>query len=220
MLEKLAEFGNCKIIKVKLGTDHDIEIIENIRAHFTGIIRVDANEGWTAEEAVRILNEMERFDLELCEQPVPAGHPQQLRWIRERVNIPIVADEDAKDARDLLTLRDCVDGVNVKLVKTGGIRGAIDMMKTARALGLRVMIGCMLESSLLATAAAQLTPLADWADIDGPALLAEDPFVGVTYDHGRLVLPNAPGLGVVSKTKTDMISALSRDTLVNRSEAT
>ncbi|MBV8373777.1 MAG: dipeptide epimerase, partial [Candidatus Eremiobacteraeota bacterium] len=167
-----------------------------IRQRYRGTIRIDANEGWNVETAVAILGEIARFDIEFCEQPVPAGRPEQLRAIRERVSIPIVADEDARDARDLPALYGCVDGVNVKLAKTGGLRGALAMIATARAMGLKIMLGCMVESAICATAAAHISPLVDWADIDGPFLTARDPFAGVTYDRGKLVLPDAPGLGV------------------------
>ena len=132
---------------------------------------------------MRILRELERYEIEFCEQPIPAGHPRELRAdSRARVSIPIVADEDALVASDLPRLHGCVDGVNVKLAKTGGIRGALAMIHTARAMGLKVMIGCMVESAIAATAAAHLSPLVDWADIDGPFLIARDPFAGVTYD--------------------------------------
>ena len=161
------------MIKVKLGTGAEIETMAAIRSIYTGTIRVDANEGWTPETAVTILRELERFDVEFCEQPIPAGTPERLRWIRERTSIPIVTDEDSKDANDLPALAGCVDGINVKLVKCGGIRGALAMIHTARALGLKIMLGCMVESAILSTAAAHLSPLVDWADLDGPFLVAE-----------------------------------------------
>ncbi|GAC1654722.1 MAG: dipeptide epimerase [Vulcanimicrobiaceae bacterium] len=198
-LEKLVEIGDHPILKVKLGAgtpEQDIATIELIRSRYSGTIRIDANEGWTPQSAVRILGELERFEIEFCEQPVAAGAPEQLRFIRERARIPIVTDEDSRDARDLPALYGCVDGINVKLVKCGGIRGALEMIHTARALGFKIMLGCMVESAILSTAAAVLTPLVDWADIDGPFLTAADPFEGVSYEHGKLVLPNAPGLGV------------------------
>ncbi|HEY1429058.1 MAG TPA: enolase C-terminal domain-like protein, partial [Candidatus Tumulicola sp.] len=132
-----------------------------------------------------------------------AGNPQALRTIRERSNIPIVADEDAHTAESLAQLYGCVDGVNVKLAKTGGLRGALAMIHTARAMKMRVMIGCMVESAVAATAAAHLSPLADWADIDGPFLTASDPFSGITYDRGKIVLPNAPGLGIREDAKAN-----------------
>jgi L-alanine-DL-glutamate epimerase-like enolase superfamily enzyme len=195
-LAKVREVGEHPVIKVKLGKGSEIETIEAIRSVYTGAIRVDANEGWTPEQTVSLLGELRRFEIEFCEQPIPAGSPEKLRWIRERSPIPIVTDEDSKDAGDLAALRGCVDGVNVKLVKCGGIRGALTMIHTARALGLKIMLGCMVESQILTTAAAHLSPLVDWADLDGPFLTARDPFAGITYAGGKIVLPDGPGLGV------------------------
>ncbi|MGC1380719.1 MAG: dipeptide epimerase [Candidatus Baltobacteraceae bacterium] len=198
-LRKVAEAGDHPILKVKLGgaaPQDDVATIDAIRSQYHGAIRIDANEGWDVETAVRVLRELERYEIEFCEQPIPSGHPEQLRAIRERVAIPIVADEDALVASDLPRLMGCVDGVNVKLSKTGGIRGAIAMIHTARAMGMKVMLGCMVESAIAATAAAHVSPLVDWADIDGPFLVAQDPFIGLTYDRGKIVLPDAPGLGV------------------------
>jgi L-Ala-D/L-Glu epimerase len=195
-LAKLREIGPHPVIKVKLGRGAELETIEAIRAAYTGTIRIDANEGWTPERAVELLAQMEKFEIEFCEQPIPAGAPEKLRWIRERSPIPIVTDEDSKDASDLPALRGCVDGINVKLVKCGGIRGALKMIHTARALGFKIMLGCMVETQILTTAAAHLSPLVDWADLDGPFLTAHDPFTGIVYDAGKIVLPAGPGLGV------------------------
>jgi L-alanine-DL-glutamate epimerase-like enolase superfamily enzyme len=199
MLAKVHEVGTHPVIKVKVGAGAEVETIAAIRAIYTGTIRVDANEGWTPESAVAILTELARYDIEFCEQPIPAGTPERLRWIRERTSIPLVTDEDSKDARDLPALAGCVDGINVKLVKCGGIRGALEMIHTARALDLKIMLGCMVESAILTTAAAQLSPLVDWADLDGPFLVANDPFDGLQYANGKIVLPDRPGLGVVEK---------------------
>ena len=199
---KVAEIADHPILKVKLGIGDDatqIETIASIRTHYTGTIRIDANEGWDAHGAVRLLRALEPYEIEFCEQPIPAGAPEQLRYVREHTGIPIVTDEDSCTAADLPRLAGCVDGVNIKLVKCGGIRGALAMIHTARSLGLKIMLGCMVETSLLATAAAHLSPLVDWADIDGPFLIAEDPFVGVTYTQGKLVLPNGPGLCVAER---------------------
>ena len=199
-LAKVRAVRDHPTIKVKLGAGNEIETIAAIRASYTGTIRVDANEGWTAEVAVTTLRELQRFDIEFCEQPIPAGTPARLRWIRERSPIPIVADEDAAGAADLAVLAGCVDGVNVKLVKCGGLRAALAMIHAARALGFKVMLGCMVESAILTTAAAHLSPLVDWADLDGPFLVARDPFTGITYDRGKIVLPAGPGLGVRERT--------------------
>lgn len=198
-IEKIRAIGDHPVIKVKLGKGAEIETIAAIRGVYRHAIRIDANEGWTPERSVQLLRELERFDIEFCEQPIPAGTPEKLRWIRERSKIPLVADEDAKGAHDLGALVGCVDGINIKLVKCGGIRGALAMVHAARALGFKIMLGCMVESQILTTAAAQLSPLVDWADLDGPFLTATDPFEGITYDRGKIVLPAGPGLGVRAK---------------------
>jgi L-alanine-DL-glutamate epimerase-like enolase superfamily enzyme len=201
-LRKVKELGNHPVMKLKLGsgtTAAQIETVEAIRSKYAGMIRIDANEGWSAEQAVKILGELARFEIEFCEQPIPAGRPDQLHYVRERSKIPIVTDEDSRTAEDLPTLFGCVDGINVKLVKTGGIRGALKMIHTARALKFKIMLGCMVESQILSTAAAHLSPLVDWADIDGPFLTKDDPFSGITYERGKIVLPDGPGLGVREK---------------------
>ncbi len=198
-LRKVDEVREHPILKVKVGSGtpaEQVATIAAIRERYTGTIRIDANEGWDVERAIEILRELQRYEIEFCEQPIAAGNPAGLRAVRENSAIPIVTDEDSLVASDLPRLYGCVDGVNVKLCKTGGIRGALAMIHTARAMGLKVMLGCMVESAIAATAAAHISPLVDWADIDGPFLTASDPFTGVTYDRGKLVLPDAPGLGV------------------------
>ncbi len=197
-LAKVRAVGAHPILKIKLGRGAEVETIAAIRDIYTGTLRIDANEGWTPEQSVALLAELQRYEIEFCEQPIPAGTPERLRWIRERSSIPIVTDEDSRDAADLPGLRGCVDGVNVKLVKCGGIRGALAMIHTARALGFKIMLGCMVESQILTTAAAHLSPLVDWADLDGPFLTAGDPFSGIRYAAGKIVLPDGPGLGVVA----------------------
>ena len=202
-LKKIAEIGDHPIMKVKLGTGSvrdEIAMVELIRSHYTGTIRLDANEGWNPEQAVEILAEIARFDIEFCEQPIPAGNPAGLRYIRERSKIPIVTDEDSRDVADLPALHGCVDGINIKLVKCGGIREALKMVHVARALGMKIMLGCMVESQISASAAAHLSPLVDWADIDGPFLTAADPFDGISYHDGKIVLNDGPGLGVREKS--------------------
>jgi L-alanine-DL-glutamate epimerase-like enolase superfamily enzyme len=198
-LRKLEEAAHYPILKVKLGTGtlaEQVEIVAAIRARYGGALRIDANEGWSVDDAVIILRELARYEIEFCEQPVAAGNPQWLRAVRDRVSIPIVADEDCLVASDLPALHGCIDGVNVKLAKAGGVRGALATIHTARAMGLKVMIGCMVESAIAATAAAHISPLADWADLDGPLLISHDPFAGVRYDGGKVLIPDAPGLGV------------------------
>jgi L-Ala-D/L-Glu epimerase len=201
-LAKVHEARHYPILKVKVGTERDIETLEAIRSAYRGVIRVDANEAWSPDEAVRTLRELERFDIEFCEQPIEAGHPEQLRFVRERSKIPILVDEDSVTSADLPRLDGCVDGINIKLVKCGGLREALRMIHTARAMRLKVMLGCMIESSILATAAAHLTPLCDFADLDGPLLVTDDPYTGVRYDGARMRLPDAPGLGVALRHPT------------------
>jgi L-alanine-DL-glutamate epimerase-like enolase superfamily enzyme len=198
-IDKTREARHLPVLKVKLGNGKEIETLDAIRSVYTGTVRLDANEGWSAEQAAAILPELARFDVEFCEQPIPAGHPEQLRFVREHSPVPIVADEDCRTLEDVAKLSGCVDGINIKLVKCGGMREAVRMIHAARALGMKVMIGCMIESSVLCTAAAQLTPLVDYADLDGPLLITDDPFVGVSYDAGRLLLPARAGLGVMPR---------------------
>ncbi len=198
-LRKVHEAAHYPILKVKLGAGtlaEQVEIVAAIRARYGGALRIDANEGWSVDDAIIILRELARYEIEFCEQPVAAGNPQWLRAVRDRVSIPIVADEDCLVASDLPPLYGCIDGVNVKLAKAGGVRGALATIHTARAMGLKVMIGCMVESAIAATAAAHISPLADWADLDGPLLISRDPFTGVRYDGGKVLIPDAPGLGV------------------------
>jgi L-Ala-D/L-Glu epimerase len=201
-IEKTKEARHFPILKVKLGAGKEIETLEAIRSVYSGRIRLDANEGWTPDAAVSMLASLERFGIEFCEQPIEAGHPDQLRFVKERAPIPIFADEDVRTLDDLARLYGCVDGINIKLVKCGGMREAVRMIHAARALGMQIMLGCMIESSVLATAAAHLTPLCDHADLDGPLLVDDDPFAGVRFEGGRLRLPDAPGLGVAPRTAT------------------
>jgi len=201
-IAKVEEIRDHPVMKVKLGggsVEQEIAMMELIRSRYTGTIRIDANEGWDVESAVRILAEIARFDIEFCEQPIPAGNPAGLKHIRENSAIPIVTDEDSRFPSDLPALYGCVDGINIKLVKCGGIRPALEMVHTARAMGMKIMLGCMVESQISASAAAHLSPLVDWADIDGPFLTASDPFDGITYKDGKIVLNDLPGLGVREK---------------------
>ena len=164
----------------------------------TGLpLTVDANEAWTdPERAAAAIRWMEDRGVLLVEQPLPAGDLEGARALKKRVAMPLFADEAALVAADLDRIRGVFDGVNVKVQKAGGLRAARRMIARARALGMRVMIGCMLETSIGITAAAHLAPLADHVDLDGNLLLAEDPFRGAPVRDGRLVLPEVPGLGV------------------------
>ena len=184
------------ILKVKLGTPRDIEIIQTLRDITDKPIYVDANTAWHPKEAVRKIQELARYGVELVEQPTKPGDLGGLKFVREHTELPIIADESIKRAADIPALAECVDGINIKLVKCGGLLEARRMIHVARAHGLLVMLGCMIESSLGITAAAHLTPLVDYADLDGNLLIANDPYTGVTLDKGKLILPKRPGIGV------------------------
>jgi putative nucleotidyltransferase with HDIG domain len=184
------------ILKIKLGTKHDVEIVREIRDVSSAILRVDANAAWTVKDALRMIDLLAPYDLEMIEQPIPPGDLAGLKLLRDHSPIPIFADESCVTCEDIPPLAGVVDGINIKLVKCGGISHALKMIHVARAHGLRVMIGCMIESSLGITAAAHLAPLVDYLDLDGALLLADDPFSGVGIVEGRLMLPDAPGLGV------------------------
>lgn len=196
MVERARALAEYPIVKMKVGFDGDVDAVAAVRAVHPGTIRIDANEGWDAAEAIERLRALERLDVELCEQPVPADRHDDLRRVREGSPIPVVADEDVHTAADVARLAGVVDGVNLKLRKTGGIREMVRAIAVARAHGMLVMIGCDLESGIAGSAGAHVAALADVVDLDGPWLLARDPYPGVRYDHGRLTLPDAPGLGV------------------------
>jgi L-alanine-DL-glutamate epimerase-like enolase superfamily enzyme len=189
------------ILKIKVGTAADIEMVRAIREVTTATLRVDANAAWNPKEAVRAVEALAPYGIELIEQPVAADDLDGLRLVRERSPIPIIADESCVMPEDVPRLAGCVDGINIKLAKCGGLRNALKMIHVARAHHLAVMLGCMVSSTLAITAAAQLAPLVDYADLDGALLLANDPFQGVRFDAGRILLPEAPGLGVVPRTQ-------------------
>ncbi len=197
MAEKTRHVEAYPILKVKLGTPQDIEILQKLREVTDKPIYVDANTAWTPKEAVRKIRELARYGVELVEQPTKPDDLVGLKFVREHSELPIIADESVKRASDILALAECVDGINIKLVKCGGLLEAYRMISVARAHGLSVMLGCMIESSLGITAAAHLTPLVDYADLDGNLLVANDPYTGVSLDKGKLILPNRPGIGVM-----------------------
>jgi L-Ala-D/L-Glu epimerase len=196
MRAKVREAEQYPILKIKLGTDRDVEILRTIRDTTDREIRVDANCGWTLKQTVRMLPVLEEFGVTVLEQPLPADQLDGLGEIRRRADIPVIADESCETAADIPPLVGKVDGINIKLAKCGSLREAIRMIAIARAHGMTVMVGCMIESSIGITAAAHFTPLVDIVDLDGAALLADDPFVGAAIDGGQVSLPAGPGLGV------------------------
>lgn len=196
---KVKEAAEYPILKVKLGTDHDVEVLRTIRETTDREIRVDANCGWTVKQAIAMLPVLQDFGVTVLEQPLPPDQLDGLGEITRRAPIPVIADESCETAADIPRLVGKVDGINIKLAKCGGLREAFRMIAVARAHGMLVMVGCMIESSLAITAAAHFTPLVDIVDLDGAALLANDPFLGATIRGGQVALPDGPGLGVKRK---------------------
>lgn len=199
VVAKVAEAAEFEILKVKLGGADDRAMLEAIRDATRQRLRVDVNEGWaaleTAEAAARV-EWLEGLGVEMLEQPFPAAEIEANRALRRRVRLPIFADESVHRAADLPRLAGAFDGVNIKLMKCGGIGEALRMIAAGRALGLKLMLGCMVETSLAITAAAQIAPLVDEADLDGALLVSNDPYRGATFRGGAITLPDGPGLGV------------------------
>jgi L-alanine-DL-glutamate epimerase-like enolase superfamily enzyme len=195
--QKTIEAADYPVLKVKVGLKTDEETIAAVRSVTQKPLRVDANEGWTdKEEAVRKINWLETQGVEFIEQPMPAHMLEETKYVRSKVHLPIMADEACTSARDIPKLKEAYDGINVKLDKAGGIVEARRWIGMARALDMKVMLGCMISSSCSCTAAAQLSPLVDYADLDGFLLISNDPFTGVTVEKGKIILPTGPGLGL------------------------
>jgi len=197
MQQKIREAEDYPILKIKVGKDNDEEIMKAVREVTKKTLRVDANEGWkTKEEALKKILWLEKMGVEFIEQPMPSDNLEEVRWLRERVNIPIIADEAVKIAADIPMLATAYDGINIKLMKSAGIQEALRMIWMARSLGMKVMLGCMVESSCAIAAAAHISPLVDYVDLDGNLLISNDPFKAVHMDKGRLILADKPGLGL------------------------
>ena len=193
---KVLEAEPHPVLKVKLGARDVRETFGAVRAATSKPLRVDGNEAWRPEEALRHIEWLAGQGVELVEQPLPAADVEGAKWLRERSPLPLVADEAVLMAADVPRLVEGYHGINVKLQKCGGIREALRLIETARSCGLKVMLGCMVETSVGIAAAAHLGPLADWLDLDGNLLIAEDPFVGHPVVRGYIQLGDGPGLGV------------------------
>jgi L-alanine-DL-glutamate epimerase-like enolase superfamily enzyme len=197
MAERAAAASGFLVLKIKLGFEGDERALERVAAAVAGRrLRVDANAGWSRKTALRRLRLLEEVGVELVEQPLPAEDLEGLAALRAAARLPIVADESCVTARDLRRVAGAVDGVNVKLAKTGSVGEALRLIEGARALGLSVMLGCMVESSLGIAAAVHLSPLVDWVDLDGHLLVSDDPFRGLALQDGRVLPSDEPGLGV------------------------
>lgn len=201
MAKKARAASDYPILKIKVGTRNDVANLKAIREVSNAVIRVDANTAWGPKEAVRAINELAAFGIEFVEQPVAPHDLAGLKYVREHVPLPIITDESSITVEDIPRVAECTDGINIKLMKCGGLYHALKMIHVARAHNLKVMIGCMIESSLAITAAAHLTPLVDYADLDGHLLVDDDPYTGVKVKEGKLILPEGPGLGVVARTE-------------------
>ena len=195
-----AKVAGFAVLKVKLGHGDDEVILEAIRRVFDGMIRVDPNAAWTAQEAPGRIERIAQYGIEFVEQPVAPQDIDGLRFVREHSPLPIVADEAAVRLADVDRLAGACDGINVKLQKCGGIAEARAMIERAHQLGLKVMLGCRAaETSVAIAAAAHLAPAVEWADLDGNLLIVDDPFVAVPVELGRFVFSDRPGLGVVAR---------------------
>ncbi|ADD08019.1 dipeptide epimerase [Candidatus Aciduliprofundum boonei] len=196
---KLLDAG-AKVLKVKIGLnpDEDIERVRAIRKMTDAKIRVDGNQGYSLKRAMKVLREIEKFEIEFAEQPIPASEIDNLKILRESVDIPIIADESVHDSLDVLRLIGKVDGINIKLMKSGGIYEAMKMASIARAAGMKIMVGCMIETKVGITAGTHfaLGIGADYADLDGYWDLTKQPYLGVEYRDGYNYVPDKPGLGV------------------------
>ena len=201
IMAEQAKASGYPILKVKLGSEKDEQILTAIREVTDAKIRADANAGWSREQALTIIPRLVDYDLEFIEQPLAVDDVDGYFWLKDqlrlqRVKIPIFADETAKTSHDVAKLVGAIDGVVVKTMKSEGIREAQRMIHTARAHDMQIMLSCMVESSVGVTAAAHLAPLCDYADLDGPLLIKNDPYRGLEYEGARFTLPDAPGLGV------------------------
>ena len=196
---KLLDAG-AKVLKVKIGLnpDEDIERVRAIRKMTDAKIRVDGNQGYSLKRAMKVLREIEKFEIEFAEQPIPASEIDNLKILRESVDIPIIADESVHKSLDVLRLIGKVDGINIKLMKSGGIYEAMKMASIARAAGMKIMVGCMIETKVGITAGTHfaLGIGADYADLDGYWDLTKQPYLGVGYRDGYNYVPDKPGLGV------------------------
>ncbi len=199
LVQKIREAKEFSVLKIKLGTASDREIIETVRNETDKPIRVDANEGWTREDALEKITWLENKNVQFVEQPLKKEDLEGHAWLKERVNLPIFADESARTAEDIHKIHAAFDGVVVKIMKAGGIQGALETIALAREYGLKTMLSCFLETSVAISAAAHISPMADYADLDGPLLVANDPFEGLSLVNGKIMVSDEPGLGVRRK---------------------
>ena len=196
--QKIKEADPYNILKVKLGTDliKDKSIIEHIRRETDKTIRIDANEGWDLETGISMSYWLADNNVEFIEQPFKSSNLSDTAKLKNKSPLPIIADENSVNASDIPRIENVFDGINIKLMKCGSLFEAVKMVNMARERGMKIMLGCMIESSVAITAAAHLSPLVDYADLDGNLLINNDPYTGVTVQNGKLILPQENGCGI------------------------
>ncbi len=199
-IETARRFAHWPILKLKM-TEPDEEIVRRVREVFPGQLWIDANGAWSATQALDAIARFQRYGVAMIEQPVARGRLDQLRFVHQHSPVPILSDQDCVGPQDVARLAGCASAIEIKLLRCGGISSALEMIRTARRLGLKVMLGCVPESVLGITAMAQLGGLADFLDLDGHIDLLDDPFEGVLIESGRVILPAKPGLGVSRRQK-------------------
>ncbi|WP_293935039.1 dipeptide epimerase [Sphingobacterium sp. UBA6645] len=196
--KKVEEAQQFKILKVKLGLDTDKMIIDTIRSVTDVPLCADVNQGWkNKEEALEMAHWLDERNVVFLEQPMPKEMIDENAWLTERSPIPTIADEGCQRLADVTALRGVYTGINIKLMKCTGMREAKQMAELARALDMKVMLGCMTETSCAISAAAQLAPLVDWADLDGALLIGNDIYEGMYVENGLCRLPDRPGIGII-----------------------
>ncbi|MDZ7821430.1 MAG: enolase C-terminal domain-like protein [Candidatus Marinimicrobia bacterium] len=198
MVNKMEEFGDWPVFKIKLGTEHDMEIMHELRRHTDAVLRIDANCAWSAEQTIEYSHVLKELGVEFIEQPMKADAPEaEMKKAFTHSALPLIADESCISEEDVDRCHGFFHGVNIKVVKCGGLTPARRMIARARELKMKVMVGCMTESTVGISGIAQLLPLLDYVDMDGPLLLAKDIAEGVTIERGVVHYPDVPGNGVV-----------------------
>jgi L-Ala-D/L-Glu epimerase len=203
--QKIIEATDFSILKIKAGTADDTRLIRQIRKFTTKPLYVDVNQGWRdRHHVINMIGWMKEEGVILIEQPMPSKMNADMPWVKERSALPIIADESVKRLSDLELLKDSFTGINIKLMKCTGLSEALHMISRARELNMKILLGCMAESTCATAAMAQLMKLADYIDLDAPNLYKNDPFEGLTYRHGKVMLNDWPGIGV--RMRTDLFS--------------
>jgi len=198
--KKITEAERYNILKVKLGSENDRELIEIISSATSKPIIADVNQGWQDKYfALEMIHFLAEKNVKLIEQPLPKEFIDDTAWLTENSPLPVFADESVKRLTDLKNMQAIYSGVNIKLMKSTGIKEALKMIEFAKSVGIQIMLGCMTETSCAVSAAAQLSPLADWADLDGNLLITNDPFNGTKIKNGKITLNNLPGIGIKEK---------------------